>query len=106
MVPVKGRMSPFFDDSWCFCHKKMLYFVNMGIFIDKTEKRRSNRWKSSKGVYYDRSRKKWLAEITVHYKKIHLGRYKKKADAVAMRQAFEDGLNRCKNLLENLEEKI
>jgi hypothetical protein len=34
-----------------------------------------------KGVSFDKNRNKWSAEITVNYKKIHLGRFYNKLDA-------------------------
>ena len=34
-----------------------------------------------RGVYWDKNRNKWVAEIMIHYKKKHLGRFIHKEDA-------------------------
>ena len=41
------------------------------------------------GVYYDKSRNLWAAEIMFKHKKYHLGRYAKKEKAIAARKAAE-----------------
>lgn len=41
------------------------------------------------GVSYDRQRGKWAAFITVNYRKLSLGRYADRADAVAAREDAE-----------------
>lgn len=41
------------------------------------------------GVYYLSNRNKWAAEIKVNYKKIHLGEYKSKEDAIYARMIAE-----------------
>lgn len=42
------------------------------------------------GVYYDKSRKKWCAEIVFKRKKYYLGRYDSKDDAVQARKFAEE----------------
>lgn len=42
------------------------------------------------GVYYDKSRNLWAAEIMFKHKKYHLGRYAKKEDAIAARKVAEE----------------
>lgn len=42
---------------------------------------RSTNTSGAKGVYWDKSRDKWTAEITVNYKKKYLGRFNDKNDA-------------------------
>lgn len=42
------------------------------------------------GVYYDKSRNLWAAEIMFKHKKYHLGRYAKKEDAIAARKTAEE----------------
>lgn len=41
------------------------------------------------GVYYDKSRGKWVAEIMFRKQKYYLGRYDKKEDAIAVRKEAE-----------------
>lgn len=42
------------------------------------------------GVYYDKSRNLWAAEIMFKHKKYHLGRYAKKEDAIVARKTAEE----------------
>lgn len=42
------------------------------------------------GVYYDKSRNLWVAEIMFKHKKYHLGRYTKKEDAIVARKTAEE----------------
>ncbi|EDD9119389.1 HNH endonuclease [Salmonella enterica subsp. enterica serovar Infantis] len=41
------------------------------------------------GVWFEKRRKAWVAEIKVDRKKIHIGRFEKFSDAVAARKAAE-----------------
>jgi len=41
------------------------------------------------GVYWSNTRNKWVAEIKVDYKKVHLGVFVEKKEAVAARQTAE-----------------
>lgn len=43
----------------------------------------------AKGMYYDVTRDRWLATIMVSYKKIYLGRFKTKLEAMEARSAFK-----------------
>lgn len=45
--------------------------------------------RKSKGFYWDKTRNKWLAHITVDGKHIHLGRFINKQDAVDVRKKAE-----------------
>lgn len=42
------------------------------------------------GVYWDKSKNKWVAQIGVDYKNIHLGRFTNIEDAIAARKAAEE----------------
>ena len=42
------------------------------------------------GVWYDTRRGRWTAEMTLRRKKIRLGRYKSKEDAIKARRAAEE----------------
>ena len=44
------------------------------------------------GIWFDKSREKWCAEITFKKKKYYLGRYEKKEDAVEARKIAEDNI--------------
>ena len=46
-----------------------------------------------KGVYYDKNRSKWAAEITFQRHKYHLGRFTSKDDAVKARLEARDRLH-------------
>ena len=41
------------------------------------------------GVYFDKERKKWVASITYNYKKVYLGRYAVKEEAILARLTKE-----------------
>ena len=49
------------------------------------KKQQSNNTSGDIGVYFDKSRMKWSADINVKNKKRHLGRFKDKKDAVKVR---------------------
>lgn len=51
---------------------------------------RSSNTSGVTGVYFDRSRSKWCAEIMFQKKKIHLGRYTSFNDAVSARKKAEE----------------
>ena len=50
---------------------------------------RSTNTSGATGVWFDKSRGKWCAEIMLKRKKYYLGRYEKKADAIAARKEAE-----------------
>lgn len=51
--------------------------------------RKSDNKSGVKGVFWDKQRQRWRAEIRVNYKTIGLGRFTSKADAAAARAAGE-----------------
>ena len=58
----------------------------------------------TKGVYFHKNSKKWVAQITINGKQIHLGSYMKKEDAVTIRiqrakDEFGEYLNACEIIL-------
>lgn len=55
-----------------------------------TDKIRSTNTSGTTGVWYDKSRQKWCAEIIFKKKKHFLGRYNKKEDAIAIRKTAEE----------------
>lgn len=67
-----------------------------GLYVDGTapckldgNKIRSTNTSGTTGVWFDKSRGKWSAEIMFKKKKYFLGRYDKKEDAIAIRKAAE-----------------
>ena len=48
-----------------------------------------NNTSGHKGVYWDKSKKKWTAEIKVNYKKKFLGRFTEKEEAISARKKAE-----------------
>ncbi len=51
---------------------------------------RSTNTSGTTGVWFDRNRGKWCAEITFKKKKYFLGRYNKKEDAIVVRKNSEN----------------
>lgn len=51
---------------------------------------RSTNTSGATGVWYDKSRQKWCAEIMFKKKKHFLGRFDKKEDAIAIRKIAEE----------------
>lgn len=67
------------------------------LFVDGTapckldgSKIRSTNTSGTTGVWFDKSRGKWSAEIMFKKKKYFLGRYDKKEDAIAIRKVAEE----------------
>jgi len=61
---------------------------------------RSDNTSGFKGVYFDKSRNKWQAEIMINGKKIHIGRFYTKEDAIEARKSkalelFGEYINDC-----------
>lgn len=54
------------------------------------DKIRSTNTSGTTGVWFDRARGKWCAEIVFMKKKYHLGRYEKKEDAISIRKKAEE----------------
>lgn len=65
-----------------------LYRTNFQVI--QNEKPPKNNQSGHKGVSWDKSRSMWSAYIQVHGKKIHLGRFYKKEDAIKRRIAAEE----------------
>ena len=59
--------------------------VKQSINTQKQRIRSTNK-SGYKGVCWDKSRKKWIASITINLKQIMLGRYEKIEDAISARQ--------------------
>ena len=55
-----------------------------------TQKTSSNNTSGQKGVHWDREKKRWRSEITVKGKRIRLGRYADKQDAINARLEAEE----------------
>ena len=51
-----------------------------------------NNTSGTKGVYWDKSRKKWVAQIEFKGKHYYLGRYSKKEEAISIRKLAEEKL--------------
>lgn len=66
----------------------MKFNTNFGV-IETTTPPRNNR-SGHKGVYYDKSRGLYEAYINVHGKRIHLGRYGTKEEAIKARKRAEE----------------
>lgn len=64
------------------------YNTNFGV-IERTEPHRNNR-SGAKGVWFDTKRGQWEAYINVHGKRIHLGRFGNRDDAVKVRARAEE----------------
>jgi hypothetical protein len=64
------------------------YNTNFGVI--EQDKPPVNNRSGKKGVCYDKRRNLWEAYISVHRRKIHLGRFAKYEDAVKARQCAED----------------
>lgn len=77
----------------CGCLKeekiKELYIEGTAPCKLDGSKIRSTNTSGTTGVYFDKSRGKWSAEIMFKKKKYHLGRYDKKEDAVKARKEAE-----------------
>jgi hypothetical protein len=49
----------------------------------------SNNTSGFRGIFWNKQKQKWQAQITVNYKKIHLGHFENRDDALAARKAAE-----------------
>lgn len=78
------------DNSAKRIETNMRYNTNFQI-IESEEPAKNNK-SGHKGVWYDHTRGKYEAYITLHRKKIYLGRFSKLEDAVKARKAAEDEL--------------
>lgn len=70
----KGEEVDHINGNTLDCRKGNLRIVNRSHNMANTCLRSTNT-SGYKGVSFDKRRNKWYAEITVNYKKIHLGRY-------------------------------
>ena len=70
--------------------------LTISIAIEQTTESKSGIYSSNKsgvaGVYYDKQRRKWVANISYNRKRVFLGRFELKEDAVAARLAKEKEL--------------
>lgn len=55
----------------------------------RNKRQRSNNTSGVTGVSWAKEKRKWLADIRVNGKQIHIGRFDQKADAIAARKAAE-----------------
>lgn len=62
--------------------------TNFGV-IEQDKPPKNNRT-GKKGIWFDKSRNKWEAYISVHGKRIHLGRFEKREDAEKARNYAEE----------------
>ena len=69
-------------------HTNVIY--NTNIQVISTDNPPKNNTSGHKGVSFDKSRGLWCAYIFFHYKKIHLGRFTNKDDAIKARQKAEE----------------
>ena len=68
--------------------ENLKYHTNFQV-IESNVPPKNNR-SGYKGVWWDAHRQMWVAYISVHGKRIHLGRYNRLEDAVKARQRGED----------------
>lgn len=80
----------------CGCLKKEkikeLYVENTSPCKLDSSKIRSTNTSGVTGIWFDKNKNKWCAEITFKKKKYYLGRYGRKADAIAVRKKAEQAL--------------
>lgn len=65
------------------------YFDNTGVLQIKSDKIFKTNTSGIRGVYWDKSRNKWSAQIGFKGKNFHLGRYDRKEDAAEAREEAE-----------------
>ena len=63
---------------------------NTNFQVIENNKPPKNNKSGIKGVCWDKSRNKWEVYISIHNKKIHLGRYASLEDAIKARKSAED----------------
>lgn len=71
-------------------HIKKLYVDGTAPCKLNGENIRSTNTSGVTGVWFDKTREKWCAEIMFKKKKYYLGRYEKKEDAIAIRKIAEE----------------
>lgn len=81
-----------------FIEKFIIQDTNLQVI--GTDKVNSRNTSGYKGVRWDSSRNKWMAEIIFKKKKYYLGRFDKKEDAIKVRKEAEEKLH--KNFIEGL----
>lgn len=64
------------------------YHTNFQVI--ETQRPPKNNTSGCKGICWDKSRQKWLAYLSVHGKRIFLGRYRSMESAVKARQIAEE----------------
>lgn len=70
------------------CRKQNLRVCSRSTNTQNTNLRRNNT-SGVKGVWYDKSQNSWIAQIMVNYKRICLGTFKDKQEAIKVRRAAE-----------------
>jgi len=83
--------------SSCGCMKKITFMENLRLvdgtsvtILESLKKRSSSGSSGVIGVYQERKKGKWVAQITFKGKKYHLGTYENKEDAVRARKCGEE----------------
>ena len=70
--------------------KKLFYEGTSPCKLSESDHPRASNTSGVTGVWYDKRRDRWTAEIMLRRKKIRLGRYKNKEDAIKARRVAED----------------
>lgn len=78
------------ENSKAQIEENMLFHTNFQVI--GTKEPGKNNTSGHKGIWYDRSRDKWVAYIQVHGKRKFLGRFTDKVDAIAAREEAEGEL--------------
>lgn len=84
--PSKGFVVDHINRNKLDNRRSNLRFCSKSVNALNSKNNRKNNTSGFIGVSYDRSRRKWSASITINYKKIHLGRFHYKKDAVKARR--------------------
>lgn len=84
----KGEIVDHINGNTLDNRRKNLRVVTNSENIRKGKIRTNNR-SGITGVSFDKERKRWLAEIKIMYKHIHLGRFKTKKEAIKARKEAE-----------------
>ena len=74
-------------------HNKINRSFNTNFGVIESNIPYSNNHSGYKGVYWDKNRKKWVADITSQGKRIRLGRFDNLEDAIKVRQEAVERLH-------------
>ena len=72
----------------CGCLQNLKYHTNLQVIRD--DKPPKHNTSGVKGVTWDKETRKWYAYISIHRKRISLGRFRDFEEAVKVRKAAED----------------